>query len=240
VSHHNERIKGIVTRSTRDFFTTYQHFASSPVRGYDPRCLPANIIDVMNASLRQADDTFRLYTGLNKSAARKLLPRLCERLIKNPDGTFLLPSNIPPLEFGLAKYLTTILVLVPAFDGDQLFSDFSKTLKAQGVLKLSEVDSFAKVKAGVELFAISVMNNCNIQTGHGPMIALEAEGPASRCLGVAVYVPKTANPLLKMPNVIFKTDLNPKDHCEPDLLTVPLPWNMELEVKSNMRLGLVG
>jgi hypothetical protein len=236
VAHHNVRIKGMVTQSTRDWVTTAKHFSLTPRRGYDPRSLPSNIIEVMHASLRRDHSpSFKLITGLSKLSARKVLLDLCKALVQNPNGTYLLPSNRPPLEWNLAKYLATTIVLNPAFSGDQLFSDFSETLKTNDVLKISEVDRFAEISPAVLLFAISVMNDCLIRIGDGETVKLETKGADSR---LHITAQSFTLPLVGV-GVIFQTELKASEHCEAALLATPSPWDMALEVKSNMRLGLL-
>ena len=73
-AHHSERSKGLITRTTRDWFLTVQ-FTVGKRRTYGLQQLPANFREVMRASLRRLPhEVIEEKTGMSKVAATKMLP----------------------------------------------------------------------------------------------------------------------------------------------------------------------
>jgi hypothetical protein len=239
VAHHDERSKGLITRSCRDWVTSVQFWVKyATQRKIDLNRLPSNFIDVLHSGFRQtSSDVTMLKVGLKKSAAGKLLPDLIKKLIRNPDDTIGLSPQHTQSEVALAQCLTTILTMKSAFTGDKLFSDFGATLNSLSLLKKSEQSSFSRLKPAISLFAVSVMHNCVIRLDDGTTVKLQAEGPTGG-LHVSLTNP-SQNPNERLPTSMFSAGLQSCDYCEVDLLATPLPWDVDLEITSSMRLGIL-
>src|SRR5438874_13609559 len=94
VAHHDERTKGLVTRTARDWYVTIRfaslRFAGVPI---DWNRLPANFATVLQASYRRAPGPFfKDVLGISRSDVAKLLPTIARKFVSNDDGTL---SSMP-------------------------------------------------------------------------------------------------------------------------------------------------
>lgn len=230
VAHHNERNKGIVTRSTREWFATARfhmfrfHGSASDL---DPHRMPS-----------ATPDYLRIRRGLGKKGTRelKILSDLADRLLPNPDGTWRLPK-LTPVEASLLHVVSSVLVSKPAFEADRLCSDFFATLKSNGLIMKDELaqhkDSLSVL---VKLYAVSVMHNCIVQVGDGTKSQLRATAePKSKTISVYAGVPLPPSNIT-VASPMFYMNADPADHCHPDLLNGS-GWDFEIELNENKQLA---
>jgi hypothetical protein len=232
VAHHNERDRGIVTRSTREWFATARfhmfRFHDS-TRDLDPNRMPS-----------ATPDYLRIRRGIGRKGAREfqVLNDLADRLLPNPDGTWRLPA-LTHAEASLLQAVCSVLVSKPAFEADRLCSDFFATLKSNGLIVKNELaqhkESFSVL---IKLYAISVMHNCVVQVGDGTKSQLRARAEQkSRTISVSAGVPDTINPSnITLASPMFYMNADPADHCHPELL-IDSDWDFEIELNENRQLA---
>jgi hypothetical protein len=241
VAHHEERIKGIVTRETKDWFMTARVMASA-IMGtpLDVNRFPADFPEFLSASFRRIGPSIKR-AGVSRSEARRLLPQLLKKFVSNSDGTLAISPLHTSKERAVIEVLSTRLISRPAFTATKLFTDFSETLRSNGLLTKHEQRQFEALKPAILLFAASVMHNCVIQIGNGLTCKLTAStrGPADTIV-VNAPVPTIANPQIFFSSSIFSTDLNSKDHCDEALSGMTEPWDLDLEVTGAKKLAKLG
>lgn len=241
VAHHDERTKGLITRTTRDWATTALFVLpnmNSAVAGWK---LPANFSDFLWASFRRVGSAYlRDYAALTRAEAQRLLPAIIGKFKKNPDGTISLGVSESVKERELVNCLCNVLISKPAFKGDRLFDDFQATMKSHGLLQKSEMKSFERVKPAISLFAVTVMHNCTVRATDGTALPLTA---AANPDGDEILVVSTVP--INMPGIgkqfvaspIYSVSLRPADFCDPELLRTRQPWTFELEVTPSSTLA---
>src|SRR5262249_54849662 len=118
-AHHNERDRGIVTRSTRDWFVTLRYFTTTkePL-SWNLQKLPSVAQDYFRIAARIDAKSIRDKIGLKHLQAHKMMLNLAERLIHNADGTWAVPLDSTQTERRLVEFITTCLAVKPAFDAD--------------------------------------------------------------------------------------------------------------------------
>ncbi|SHG40496.1 hypothetical protein [Bradyrhizobium erythrophlei] len=244
VAHHAERNKGIVTESTREWFAIARFsavvFTLEGTKPLDPERLPAVTPSFLSATLRRIDNKqLRAMSGLSRVAARKALPALLRMLRQNADGTYSAGPVSGQNEVALLRGLSSVIIAKAAFDGDRLFADFSATLKSNALVIKSETDALSKLQPVIELFAIAAMHNCRIQMDDGSQIVLKA-APSDAGIDVNAAIPthklKDGGEIF-LSSSIFKSKINPKEFCEPNLLESN--WSGEIELSSSGRLSLL-
>lgn len=241
VAHQSERDKGLITNAMKQWFLAVQFVVGQ--RGkYDLRSLPANFPDVMRASFALLPHlVIKEKAGMSKVAAKKVLPALIEKLVRNSDGTFsLTPQTHTMEEFKLAGCLSTMLAFAPAFDDKRLFSDFSACLKSLGILRKGDFTAFEKLGPVMSLFAIAAMHKSVVHVGGGASVTIRAR---VRKGGISVLadVPISSGSQHAMPTALFTASIpDLADRCEPQLLAMSPPWDCDLEMKRDMRLGVLG
>lgn len=245
VAHRDERTKGIITRSTRDFFITLKFLVPYiPVAGSNPpplsiANLPASIREFLPASLRQINnDMLQKETGLKRATAEKLLKTINSNLKTNADGTLFLAQSTPD-QLRLIQCLAGVITSKSAFDGDRLFQEFSEALIGNNLLAKNELKAFAKISPALSLYAVSVMHKCVIDLGDGSTATLGAmantgHGKVGVFAHSAVKAEDGKDRIIA--GSIFETGLNAQDCCEPELLGISGDWPFHIELTQKQQL----
>ena len=244
VAHHDERIKGIVTRTVREFFAIARFFAPRFVNAVpppiDPQNLPSTTPDFLKACFTRLDQsTIKAHTGLSKARAYKVLDGLVRSLRMTPSGGFAIHS-VTREEAALFDCLASRMVIRPAFGGDRLFDDLRATFKSNGLITKSELQEAAVFKPAVQLFAASIMHNSAIRMVDGSIISIRAH-PRRDGIEVCADVPvhNTEQRQLSFSSGIFITGLSPDEFCEPNLREMP-DWSaVEIELSPNGKLTVL-
>jgi hypothetical protein len=254
VAHHDERTKGLITRTTRDWYVTAEYAALAMNnqrlnKPFDLNKLPADLPSFLRASFRRGfgpdhNRSLREKTGLNRAAAERLLSTIIKNFASNADGTLTITASHTKTEIELIKYLWSYLAVSPAFNGERLFDDFSATLKSHGLIQKSELRAFETLKAAIALYAITVMHNCTIQIRAGVSSQLTAGANQLIEVSAAVPVPMAGispqgGGQINLASSIYETAFDCENYCEAALLAMPRPWTCDLEVTPNMRLGVL-
>ena len=245
VAHHQERDKGIVTRSTREWSAAIRFHASvrDPTTGkpnvLDTQKMPVATRDYFEIAVNRVDPRMiRQKTDLKQKAADKAMRGLCNRLKQNPDGTWALPSDVTRTEFSLANCVASVLVVRPAFTAERLVDDFIATLRSNGLITKEEIREHRDaLNLIVQLYAVAAMHNCVVQTGDGNTIQLKARPEVEvKEIWVNAAVLYAARPNLFFSSSMFTAQVDPSTHCHPDLLATK-EWNFEIEVAPDRRLS---
>jgi hypothetical protein len=242
-AHHNERDRGIITRSTREWFTTVRfHMPSyqpNGTRQYDGQKMPAATRDYLKIA-RIDPRIITDKTKLRRADAFTMALALAERLNQNADGTWALPTDMSKAEMSLLECLASVTVVKPAFDDDRLVEDFLATLRSNGLITKEEIAAHKDdLSAVVKLYAVAAMHNCVVQISDGNTTQLK--GMIHRGAEDKIFVNcSIPGEMPNMPNVnfafdIFTAKLAAADYCEPELLT-DSPWDFEVEVAPNKKL----
>jgi hypothetical protein len=184
VAHHSERDRGIITNSTRDFFTVVRYHMSTFMpnglrRPFDgARMPPATKNYFKIAANRIEAKTIREKTRLHRKEAHERLNNIANLLTKNDDETWILPRDLTGIDMKLLECISSYLVLKPAFDSERLIEDFLATLKSNGLITREELRSNrARLGEIVQLFAVALMHNCVVQIDDGTTTQLRARLP---------------------------------------------------------------
>jgi len=91
VAHHNERDRGIITRSTREWFAVaryhFPRFEPGRFNRIDAQTLPAAAQDYFKIAVNRIDaKSIREKTGLRRADTYKIMLDLSGRLTRNADG----------------------------------------------------------------------------------------------------------------------------------------------------------
>jgi hypothetical protein len=244
VAHHDERTKGLVTRTTRDWYVTARFaslsFAGAPI---DWNRLPSNFPVVLQASYRRAPALFfKEVLRMSRADVGRLLPMIALKFVRDADGTLAVSASHSNTEFKVMNDLSAVVFGKPAFDSSRLFADFVATIRSHGLLQKSEEREFAGLNPFITLFAVSIMHNSVIRMEDSEPIRL-AIYPNIPRIGVSAQVrtpnlPDNRTVIMSTP--IFSTDLNAEDHCAKELLELPYPWECYVEVTQNALLERLG
>lgn len=242
IAHHDERKKGIVTRSTRDWFTTVRFMAPRFMPGapqLDELSLPSETPAYLKAAFRrQTNASFKERSGMSLTAGRHALEGLVRRFEYNLDGTLRLTRFIMPHEKVLLNVLTSSLNVVYAFSADDLFSDFQSTLIKNKILAKSETSLFAAIREPVILLAVAVMHNNDVIMEDKTKIRLSAQLSArENLIQVFADVPtgiQSPKPV-SMSAPIFGGIISVNERLTIDLLRRQ-KWECELELGDDGRL----
>ena len=223
VAHHEERTKGLITREVRDWFVTTwfqtSRYGQPPL---DNARLPANFPEVLQASFRRTPRThLRDRAGLRYADAHRLLPSLIGKFAKNNDGTLALTAAHTKVEYELINALMNITAR-PAFDDDDLFSDFCSTLKSHGLFAKGELSAFSALKPAITIFALSAMHKCVVRLDDVRRATLKVNVD-TEFLNVQAPVPAGGPPprgggQILISSAVFSTRLSPMDYCKFELL----------------------
>jgi hypothetical protein len=241
VAHHSDRYRGIVTETARDWFAIvrFSTVSLAQIGAINPLKLPAVTPRHLSATLeRLSTEQIKERCGLSRKDAHKLLPILIGKLTKNKDGTYAADQNYSEREAGLFNGLCGVIIANPAFNGAELFRDFSATLKSNGLMLKSEIAALLIQKPTIELFAVATMHNCNVEIEKGLVVRLKASSQGGTSIAVNAAIPTVENSQILISTAMFVTDLTSTDYCEPDLLEMA-EWDADIELTPNGRLGLL-
>jgi len=238
-AHHAERTKGIITRSTRDWFAI-AHFAvwqfANP--NLDIRRLPAFFLNFLWATFRRIDlKTLRAESGLSHEKATKLLKSAIRKFSQdNNTGSYSLTDVLTQCEHSLLNLLVTRIIVKGAFTGDRLCDDFIATLRSNGVLSSAEIARAVSLRPAIQLFAVSIMHNCTVVMEDGSRVSLQATPSGGRIAVIAtIPVPNS----VRFASEMYSTDLPADQWCESELMALGDPWQREIELKQSGKLGLM-
>jgi len=239
VAHHSERDKGIVTRSTREWFAVMRFHApqlAQPAKQLDARAMPPATREYFKIAVNRIDaKIIRSSTGLRRADAYKAMNEIADRLSQNQDGTWSLPANLNPNEVDLINCVISNIVAKPAFLGDRLCDDFTATLKSNGLITNDESRRHKDlIHTLVQLFAVAAMHNCVVQIGDGTTTQLKARALGQE-INVNAVVPD-AVPGIMIATSMFTAHLDPAVHCHPHLVADG-DWAFEIELAQDMRLS---
>lgn len=245
VAHHNERDRGIITNSTREWFATVRYhmsvFSGGQPVPLDRAKMPTATKQYFKVAANRLDaKLIRDKTGLRRAIAYERLGKIADRLIENGDGTWALPNDLTNAEAKLIECVSSVLVVKPAFLADRLIEDFIVTLKSNGLITKEEAKSNNEfLRTIVQLFAVAAMHNCIVQIGDGTTTKLKArpESPAKH-INVNAAVPNPREPKIFLATSMFTADLDPALHCSTDLQRSD--WDFEIEVAPNKLLSRLG
>jgi hypothetical protein len=245
VAHKDERTKGLITRTTRDWFENVR-FAVPVIMGNKPDAqnLPPNFPDVLSAMLRRLDGpTIKGRTGINLAEAHGMVPGIIKKLVKRPSGFFSFPENSFTMkEAALLDCLTSYIVSKTAFDGERLFVDLSATLKSHSLLHKSELKAFEELRPRVSLFAVTVMHNCTVRLQDGSAVKLQATKDERNGIAIMAPVPvlRPDGSEIRISSAIFSSGVDAASHCGPELLAMQDGWPFDLELTPNGLLDKLG
>jgi hypothetical protein len=245
VAHHSERMKGIVTRTVRDWYLTVRfHFQRIENKNLDWKRLPPDFDEILAASFRRIPRAMiSRRIGLTRSDVKKRLPGIIKGLKRNSDGSIALNSFYTPRELKIVEILSDILVAEPVFNNDRLFSDFSAILKSHGLLSHSEMGAFVDLKPAIGLFAVAEMHNCTVQLGDGVTVRLrinDVVGANKIAVSAPIQVSVIRGSPIFISTAIFATEVEAEQGCTAELLALRDPWDFDIELTHERLLAKLG
>jgi hypothetical protein len=227
VAHRDVRDKGLVTQAGRDVFTSIDVW-SLPMRGRKPSW--ADIERAAQANLRLAsDDQLIAGCGCRRPTARKRLASALGKVDRKETPT--------QPEFRVLDFLGNRFIWKPAFNSDQLFSEFADVLLRNRIVEKPDLAALSGARAFLILHAVAVMHGSSIvlENGHRARL-LAGYANKERRLEVKMEISfaDLGKPLMA-PICLFLTDLQPEGHCLPILIAADEPafadhWNTAIEV----------
>ncbi len=245
VAHHNERDRGIITRSTREWFAIARYHMSRFRPGgphpLDANKLPPAAQHYFEIAVNRIDaKLIRDKTGLRRPDAHRFMLDLAGRLTRNSDETWALPKDCTSTELRLVECVSSVIVVRPAFEAGRLCDDFLATLKSNGLITHKEIRLHKDaLKTLVQLYAVAAMHNCVVQIGDGTTVQLRSSpSMGDKQINVLADVREAipGYPNVAITSSIFTAHTDPIVHCHPDLLTGSA-WNFEIEVSPDKRLA---
>jgi len=244
VAHHNERDRGIVTRSTREWFAVARYHVSrfGPYgKPFDSEKMPPATRDYFKIAVNRVDAKLvREKTGMRRTDALKLMNDVTGRLTQSAEGTWALPRNLTQREVSLIECVSSVIVVKPAFEAERLCDDFIATLKSNGLITKEELSEHGEaLRTLVQLYAVATMHNCVVQIGDGTTTQLKANSePDAKQIVVNAAVPDAVpnQPRIFISSSMFTANVDPNVHCHPDLLA-NRDWRLEIEVAPDKRLS---
>jgi len=248
VAHRDERTKGTVTRTARDFFSIVRFIAPrfdpdqrNRRKVLDLQRLPSCTPDFLRATLRGLDNSYlRREAGMTLTRAKKELAKIIVGLIRNPDGTHTL-RQYDQYQAKLFECLCSVMVVRPAFSDVMLFRELQATLKSQALLTRRELVLFERLRPAISLFAVSVMHQCDVIMEDGSTIALQATKADQGRVGVLAAVPAYRigeRNEVSLAFSIFQSDLDARMYCQTRLRETP-DWDFAIEVTPDMQLAAI-
>lgn len=240
VAHHSERDKGIISDHVRDWavsakFHLETFTPNGPRRPHNPNRLPKYFARYLRSSVTIiGPHQIRRNTGLSQVEAQSIIKKFIDKLINSDDGTWAIPSNISPREANVIDFVTSMMVVKPAFTAERLCDDFRATLKSNGLINKEELREFKeKIDLIVQLFAISIMHRSEIILEDKSRITLEA-GRGESGLAVSANVPLDLNVERDffVKTEIFSTSIDPAGNCDAYLLESD-KWDVDIELGTN-------
>jgi hypothetical protein len=236
VAHHSERTKGIVTRTTRDFFAIARYhapcFGESVLHPLDLKKLPSVTPVYLMATIHRLENkVIKRQCGMAKNAALNGIGDLIGNLLRNSDGSFS-SEGLNQSQRNILIGLSSVICVQPAFDGLTLCNDFKKTLLSNGLLSKETEKQFDKLFPLIQVFALSVMHNTKIIMNDGSVVILQTT-PISNNLSTVASI-QTGNTAWM--TEMFTTELSIADHCDPPLLAEDNWSSFNFDVDQNGRL----
>jgi hypothetical protein len=243
VAHHNERTKGLLTKTTKDWFSIAKFWGATVQAPISLDNLPNTLPDFLAANLRRKPRIIHPGTNITRREAESRLPHIISNFVHKADGSLAISLAHTWDDINLITLLVKNIVVKGAFNDDRLCDDLSSTLRTLGLLKREELAAFKKLKPLITLFAVSVMHNCEIVISDGSRIRLKAAAPADGHIVVSAPIPIPTSRLVgadhfMLSAAMFTTKLD-TGFCEPELVQNP-EWNFSVEVTLNIRLGKLG
>jgi hypothetical protein len=236
VAHHHERDRGIITRSTRDWFAVARfhmsRFTPDGPKDFKADKMPPATKEYLSIIVNRLDaHALKEETGLSRAEAYRTIQGVVPRMVKNSDGTWSLPLPLTKKELDLIQFAVTMMVVRPAFESKQLIDDFFATLKSNGLITKEEIrERGSDLSVLVQLYAVSAMHNCTVQIGDGSQTKLKAVAERDEIAVLAdVHGAAPAYPGAIITTAMFSAKLDPIRYCHPELLATR-PWDMEIEV----------
>ncbi len=229
VAHRDQREKGLVTRTARDIFTSFESWLRISVMR-QPFTL-AGIRKTAEANLRNATDAQLLgRLGLKRAVVKSVLAQALNKAERGAVATV--------RERKTVDYLGGAFIWNPAFTEAALVEDLLLVLSDTGLLRRSEHNAFRALSSYLALYVITLM--------HGSAILLENDDRAQLVAGfdndqgqlevkALLTVPDIGKPVFA-PTCLFWTSLAGRDHCEPILLEDPTQWLGPLEISADGKL----
>ena len=234
MAHKEGRNKGPVTEHIRDWALIWEYMQWASTRIGMPVDLarrPPNYAKVLQAALPMATDaalTFKV--GITKQEANKVMNGILRKYTVNSDGTLNFAFQPTWVEYQLMSELSTTMTVGNVCNEHTLFDDFVKVITRLGVLEAKDVPGLSQAKTAIALFAMSRMHNITLDIPDvSAKLVLRMRGFRDRWLTV------DAEGILA--SGLFRTRIPTNDHCEPELLQTPLPWDCEIELTPDLKLA---
>jgi hypothetical protein len=154
-------------------------------------------------------------------------------------------AKIPGAPLGLFWTLApdiepAVKVVASAFTGERLFSDFSATLKSNGLIDNKEVRVLSGLSHFIILYAAICMHQCIIVVDESFTMSLSTFAHPAGFIQVdcpiAVKTGMINVPTIALSSAIFSTSLKSDEYCEPSLRLTPGPWDFPLELTGSGRI----
>jgi hypothetical protein len=243
IAHHDERDRGIVTRSTREWFAVVRYhmsrFRPDGVQPFNARMMPSATPDYFKIAVnRLGAETIQKVTGLRKKKADEMMQKILPRLVRNSDGTWSLPADLSKSEVDLIVCVSSEIVVKPAFSPERICDDFLAMLRSNALIsKEDERAHAAALRVLIQLCAIAAMHHCIVQVGDGTTVQLNARPePAAKQIKVEAAVPHPEVNNTALVCSMFTADLDPAVHCH-EALAAGQDWNFEIELAPDRRLS---
>jgi hypothetical protein len=170
IAHHSERDRGIITRSTQEWFVVARFHMSrlrpDGVHPFDVTRMPAATQDYFKIAVSHMDaKDIREKSKLRRAKAYEIMQDIVSRLVRNSDGTWKLPP-LTKTERDLVQCVSSMMMVKPAFSAARLYDDFIATLKSNGLISKEDERSHRDMlRAVVQLYAVAAMHHCIVQVG---------------------------------------------------------------------------
>jgi hypothetical protein len=250
VAHQNDRIKGLVTRSSRRRFKELQFQLEYILDGeMKSESLPQGVKDFLLYNVENLDNSYFKKGSISRSNAYHLVQSINKKLklldngrwsaYDTQSGSWLITDE----EIALFNKLLHVLVIAPVFTGEQLCQDIKGALKINALLRKGEMKAFNDAFAFIQLYAVSVMNGSTIvlQDGSKATLVASTDPRVNETVSVLIEMtlPFSGNRSIKFAPCMFTTNCKHTEHCQDELLAQDRPRNLPLDVKEDGRLGRV-
>jgi hypothetical protein len=239
-AHHYERDKGLVTQTTRDWFTIARfHFSREDLTvPYKGNKLPNVTKDFFKVCVNRLEDNYlREKSGLNKKTAYKMMQDLAERLIANSDTIWALPDGLKSTEIDLINAAISMIEVVPAFSTEELYSQFVASLRLNDLITKDEIARYKHhIRVILPLYAIASMQNCLVEVEDNVFTLLKwYPDEKNNTIHILASVPieYSGGRTVRITTSMFEADLDPVRYCHPYLWIDP---DAELELGRDRRL----
>src|SRR5271166_1786288 len=234
VAHHNQRTKGVLTRSARDFFTVTRTKVLYMNQAFDLSDLPPNFPDFVRAMSRLLDSqTTKKDTGLAKNKFDKRLEPLISKFKMKSYQRFFLTEPLTKEEETVIKCLISYIIVKPAFTSDRLVQDFIAVLQSNGLLRKDETGKMKTLAPGIVLHALACMHQCEIVLSDGSrsLLSIFVDGdPQSFVINSTADVVSPQIQSLRIAFPIFSTNVPFLSYTADDLKVEQMPWSFPVQL----------